>query len=136
MATPTTQDPVHLVNRRLAAALVLLGLLLQAAAPYLAMPVGGRLAAGPAIQASAGWVPICLSRALGGRDPDQRQAPHPADCPACLVMAQAVAILAPGVPLLPTPLALELAAALRWQQPHADIAASAGFSSRAPPVPA
>lgn len=135
MARPSS-NAVHLANRRLAAALVLLGLLLQAAAPYLPMPslAAGNPAAGPGIQAASGWVPICLSQAFEETKSDGPQAPHPADCPACLVMAQATATLVPSVPPLPRPPAIAHTAAEPWQQANSDLAVAAGFSSRAPPA--
>lgn len=137
MARPST-NAVHLANRRLAAALVLLGLLLQAAAPYLPMPAlaAGSPAAGAIVEAASGWVPVCLSRAFGEPRPDRQQAPHPADCPACLVMAQAAATLAPGAPSLPLPSEFGAVATTPGQQPDSGIAVPAGFSSRAPPASA
>lgn len=135
MARPST-NAVHLANRRLAAALVLLGLLLQAAAPYLPMPAlaAGSRADETIVQAASGWVPVCLSQAFGEPRPDRQQAPHPTDCPACLVMAQAAATLAPGAPPLPLPSVFGDVATTPWQQPGSEIAVAAGFSSRAPPA--
>ena len=115
-------------NRRLAAALVLIGLFMQMLAPYLPMPAMGGLTSW-----DLALLPLCTSpQSDRGGDGDTQH--HLGDCAACLVMQQAGATLAPDVPPLRMPvLAQAIAPALRQ---HALRAAptTEGFSSRAPPL--
>jgi hypothetical protein len=121
-------------NRRLAAALVLIGLFMQAIAPYLPMPVmGGRTSWDLAVAAlesgDPAWLPSCLSpRDAGGG------APHLGDCPVCLVVQQASTTLAPDALALPMPVAVLRARPALWQQAQRAAPVPQGFSSRAPPL--
>lgn len=126
-------------NRRLAAALILLGLLMQAAAPYVPMPaMGGRTAWDLTAAAMSGdsdnWLPICLSsRPVGDKDPI-KGVPHPGDCAVCLAMQQAGSGQPPELPAMPQPAVASRATVLPWQQVLNAELRSDGFSSRAPPV--
>jgi hypothetical protein len=128
-------------NRRLAAALILLGLLMQAVAPYLPMPaMGSRTAWDLTAAALSGdndaWLPGCLSpRPIGTEGPIKR-APHPGDCAACLVMQQAGSTQPPELPAVPLPAIASRAASSLWQQAAHVAPRGDGFSSRAPPIPA
>jgi hypothetical protein len=115
-------------NRRLAAALVVLGLFMQMLAPYLPMPAMGGLTSWDLAS-----LPICASSQTDAehqRDPQH----HHGDCVACLVMQQAGATLAPGLPDVPVPLAAQLVVPAPWQQAALPAAIAAAFSSRAPPL--
>lgn len=129
-------------NRRIAAAVVLLGLFLQALSPYLPMPtmgggtswdMDGATIAGGAVA----WLPTCLSPR---DDADDDKSPsglrHSGDCAVCLVMQQAGATLAPASFDLSVPVAFLRAAPAPWQQALRAAPSADGFSSRAPPRPA
>lgn len=138
-----TRPGSPLIRRRhFAALLVLLGLVIQAMAPYLPMPAtGGRtswdlLGAALAQGEPAGepaWLPICLSPRSGDQDGSKNPAPHPGDCAVCLVMQQAGATLAPDVPALALPAVVPRAMPALWQQAQRSTPIAEGFSSRAPP---
>ncbi|HNB25436.1 MAG TPA: hypothetical protein PLR41_00625 [Alphaproteobacteria bacterium] len=126
-------------NRRIAAAVLMLGLFLQALSPYLPMPaMGGGTSwdmTGAALSGTAvAWLPICLSpRDDGDAGAPTPGAPHPGDCAVCLVMQQAGATLAPAAFDLPVPhVSLRAEATPRQQLPRA-APSDEGFSSRAPP---
>lgn len=137
----TSARPSHSLaraNRRLAAALVLIGLFVQAMAPYLPMPgMGGRIAWDFASAALAGadvaWLPSCLSPPAGAGDGAPNPATHLGDCPACLVMQLAGATLLPNAFEQPVQLAALDERPVIWQQAPRSAATSEGFSSRAPP---
>mgnify|MGYP000856865909 FL=1 len=122
-------------NRRIAAAVVLLGLLLQALSPYLPMPaMGGGTSWDVAVSGGVAWLPTCLSPrddADAGRS--SSGSPHPGDCAVCLVMQQAGATLAPASFEMPVPVAFLRAAPAPWQQVPGGSPPADGFSSRAPP---
>lgn len=128
-------------NRRLAAALILLGLLMQAVAPYLPMPaMGGRTTWDLTAAALSGdvdaWLPGCLSpRPIGNEGPIKR-APHPGDCAICLAMQQAGSGQPPELAAMPLPAAGSRAVSLPWQLAAHVETRGDGFSSRAPPIPA
>lgn len=134
------RSPRHMAhaNRRLAAAVLMLGLLLQALAPYLPMPaMGGGTSwdmTDVAFSGAAAWLPTCLSpRADGDDGVPTPGAAHPGDCAVCLVMQQAGATLAPAAFDLSVPGIFQRAeSSPRQQLPHA-APSGEGFSSRAPP---
>src|SRR5688572_1254375 len=97
-------------NRRLAAALVLVGLFMQMLAPYLPMPAMGGLTSW-----DLAWLPICASP-QSGADHQRDAQHHLGDCTACLVMQQAGATLAPDMATVPVPLAAQAATPALWQQ--------------------
>lgn len=115
-------------NRRLAAALVVLGLFMQMLAPYLPMPAMGGLTSW-----DLAWLPICESP-QSGADRQRDTQHHQGDCAACLVMQQAGATLAPDLPDVLVPLAAQLVVPAPWQQAALPAAIAAAFSSRAPPL--
>ncbi|HWA49772.1 MAG TPA: DUF2946 family protein [Dongiaceae bacterium] len=115
-------------NRRLAAALVVLGLVMQMVAPYLPMPAMGGLTSW-----DLAWLPICETPQSGTDRPGDAQH-HQGDCAACLVMQQAGATLAPDLAIVPVPLAVQAVAPTLWQQASLPAAMAAAFSSRAPPL--
>lgn len=115
-------------NRRLAAALVLIGLFMQMLAPYLPMPAMGGLTSW-----DLAWLPICESPQSGG-DHKRDTQHYQGDCAACLVMQQAGATLAPDLPDVPVPLAAQVVVPALWQQASLPAAIAAAFSSRAPPL--
>lgn len=115
-------------NRRLAAALVVLGLFMQMVAPYLPMPAMGGLTSW-----DLAWLPICESP-QSGADGQRDAQHHQGDCAACLVMQQAGATLAPSLAVIPVPLATQAVAPTLWQQASLPAAIAAAFSSRAPPL--
>lgn len=114
-------------NRRLAAALVLIGLFMQMLAPYLPMPAMGGLTSW-----DLAWLPICASP-QSDPDGDRDIQHHLGDCAVCLVMQQACATLAPDAPALPMPVLAQSVAPALWQQAFGAASATEGFSSRAPP---
>lgn len=115
-------------NRRLAAALVLIGLFMQMLAPYLPMPAMGGLTSW-----DFAWLPICASpQTDADRDRDIRH--HLGDCAACLVMQQAGATMAPEIPPVPVRLSTQVVAPALWQQALATAPTAGAFSSRAPPL--
>lgn len=122
------QDTLR-ANRRLAAALVLIGLFMQMLAPYLPMPAMGGLTSW-----EIAWLPICAAPQsdLGG-DAQHRMGRHLGDCAACLVMQQAGATLAPEVPAMPLPLLAQSVPPTLWQQARLIAQVTEAFSSRAPP---
>lgn len=123
-------------NRRLAVLLALLGLLMQGVAPYLPMPAMDGGAAEPRIAGFIAGLPICLSArpvADGNRAPS---APHPGDCAACLVMAQAGATLVPALAEFAPPSLDGREAGAAARSLPARAAPAGAFSSRAPPVSA
>lgn len=115
-------------NRRLAAALVMLGLVMQMVAPYLPMPAMGGLTSW-----DLAWLPICESP-QSGADRQRDSQHHQGDCAACLVMQQAGATLAPETLAVPVPLGIQGVAPTLWQQASLPAATAASFSSRAPPL--
>lgn len=115
-------------NRRLAAALVVIGLFMQMLAPYLPMPAMGGLTSW-----DLAWLPICASPQTDA-DHERDAQHHLGDCAACLVMQQAGATLAPDVPTVPVPLGVRAAPPALWQQAQLQAAMTASFSSRAPPL--
>jgi hypothetical protein len=127
MSNPSACHAASRANRRLAAALVVLGLFMQMLAPYLPMPAMGGLTSW-----DLAWLPICASPQT---DADhQRDAQHHlGDCAACLVMQQAGATLAPVAPALPMPVTAQLVAPALWQQAQLPESTAEAFSSRAPP---
>lgn len=114
-------------NRRLAAALVLIGLFMQMLAPYLPMPAMGGLTSW-----DLAWLPVCASPQTDA-DRQRDTQTHQANCGACLVMQQAGATLAPDVLAVPAPPAAQAAPPALWQQAQLHAAIAASFSSRAPP---
>jgi hypothetical protein len=120
-------------NRRLAVALVLLGLFMQGLAPYLPMPGMGGAKSG----AVFAWLPRCLVPQSGAADAGSTSGGlHRGDCAACLVMQQAGSALPPPLATLPLPAAVLRAAPPPWQQAQRSAPSREGFSSRAPPRPA
>ncbi len=128
MSNPSARHAIARANRRIAAALVVLGLFMQMLAPHLPMPAMGGLTSW-----DLAWLPICASPQT---DADhQRDAQHhQGDCAACLVMQQAGATLAPDVPVVPIPIVVPAVAPTLWQQASLPAAIAAAFSSRAPPL--
>ncbi len=125
-------------NRRIAAAVVLLGLVLQALAPYLPMSaMGGRTSWEVNGLARSGdavvWPPTCLSPRNGDADGSRPGGPHPGDCAICLVVQQAGATLAPASFDFSVPVAFLRGAPAPWQQAPGRSPPADGFSSRAPP---
>jgi hypothetical protein len=138
MNTSRQSQSLARANRRLAAVLVLIGLFIQAMAPYLPMPgMGGRIAWDFAGAALAGgqvaWLPSCLSPQAGEGDGAPNPATHLGDCPACLVMQLAGATLLPNAFEQPVQLAALGERPVIGQQAPRLAAPSEGFSSRAPP---
>jgi hypothetical protein len=126
--TTRTTDPRRIArsNRRIAAALVLLGLLMQAVAPYLPMPAMGGFTSWE-LMAQA----ICADGQPGADHRDDQT--HHGDCAACLVMQQASATLAPDAIEIPLPVATLSGQPALWQQAQLSAPLAEGFSSRAPP---
>ena len=118
---------VSCTNRRLAAALVVLGLFMQMLAPYLPMPAMGGLTSW-----DLAWQSICASPQSDAER--QRDTHHLGECATCLVMQQAGATLAPVAPAMPMPAVAQAVAPTLWQQARLSTAAAAAFSSRAPPI--
>jgi hypothetical protein len=128
MSNPSACQAVSRANRRLAAALVLIGLFLQMLAPYLPMPAMGGLTSW-----DLAWLPVCASPQTDA-DREGNSQHHSGDCAACLVMQQAGATLAPDILAVPVPLSIEAAPPAPWQQAQLHAAIAASFSSRAPPL--
>ena len=128
MSSPSARHAASRANRRLAAALMLIGIVMQMLAPYLPMPAMGGLTSW-----DLAWLPICASPQT---DADhQRDAQHHfGDCAACLVMQQAGATLAPDAPVVPIARTAQAAVPALWQQASLQAATAAAFSSRAPPL--
>jgi hypothetical protein len=128
MTSAQSSRAIAQANRRLAAALVVLGLFMQMVAPYLPMPAMGGLTSW-----DLAWLPICESP-QSGADHQRDAQHHQGDCAACLVMQQAGATLAPDLPDVPAPFVAQAAAPSLWQQASLPAATAASFSSRAPPL--
>jgi hypothetical protein len=128
MTSATPARAIVRANRRLAAALVMLGLVMQMLAPYLPMPAMGGLTSW-----DLAWLPTCESP-QSGADHQRDAQHHQGDCAACLVMQQAGATLAPEMPQVPVPFVAQAAAPTLWQQAALPAALTAAFSSRAPPL--
>lgn len=122
-------------DRSLAVALIALGLVLQALAPYLPMPAMDRQGVGGTAGFIAG-LPICLSGATPSEGKPSPSAPHPGDCAACLVMAQAGATLVPALAEFAPPSLDGREAGAAARSLPARAAPAGAFSSRAPPVSA
>lgn len=129
MSNPSARHAVFRANRRLAAALVLIGLFMQMLAPYLPMPAMGGLTSW-----DVAGLPICASPQTDA-DREGNAQHHLGHCAACLVMQQAGAALAPDGPVVPVPLSARAAPPALWQQTQLQAAITASFSSRAPPAP-
>lgn len=130
MSSTRPSQSVARSNRRLAVALVLLGLFMQGIAPYLPMPGMG----GGEPGAAFAWLPRCLVPQAGTADTGSTSGGlHRGDCAACLVMQQAGSTLPPPVAALPLPAAVLRGAAPLWQQAQSAVPNREGFSSRAPP---
>jgi hypothetical protein len=128
MTSAQSSRAIARANRRLAAALVLVGLFMQMLAPYLPMPAMGGLTSW-----DLAWLPICASPQTDA-DHERNAQHHLGDCAACLVMQQAGATLAPDMPSVPVPGAAQVVAPALWQQASLQAAITAAFSSRAPPL--
>jgi hypothetical protein len=128
MSNPSARHAASRANRRLAAALVLIGLFMQMLAPYLPMPAMGGLTSW-----DLAWLPICTSPQTDA-DREGNAQHHLGDCAACLVMQQAGATLAPIAPALPMPVTAQRVAPALWQQAQLPAPTAEAFSSRAPPI--
>ena len=122
-----SRPAVTRANRRLAAALVLIGLFMQMLAPYLPMPAMGGLTSW-----DLAGLPICASP-QSDADADRDASHRLGDCAACLVIQQAGATLAPDMPAIPAPLSTQAVMPALRQQAQLPTAIAASFSSRAPP---